>query len=307
MKDTLSAVPDLTVVIPVYNEAEALQNFLPELIEISEKNGWWLIFVDDGSTDGSSEILVSLKDCYFVNVIKHKVNRGYGRALKSGIMSAATEYVVTMDGDGQHSVSDIEKTFKFALEKDADLVVGDRGRSKDASVYREFGKWIIKLFTRILMPLPVRDLNSGFKLYRTELVKKYIPLCPNTMAFSDVVTLAFINQRNLVMEHPISIQKRRSGKSTIGFHTAFDTIMEIINLVLLFNPLRIFLPVSAACILFGLGWGIPIILMGRGVSVGAMLAIVTGILFFILGLIASQISAFRISILEDYKRANEIK
>jgi glycosyltransferase involved in cell wall biosynthesis len=296
---------DLTVVIPIYNEAGALKTFIPELLKISEINDWNLIFVDDGSTDGSSEMLADLEDCIFVKVIKHKVNRGYGRALKSGIMGATTEYVVTIDGDGQHSVSDIESTFNYALENDADLVVGNRGRSKDASSYREFGKWFIRLFTRILMPLPVRDLNSGFKLYRTELVKKYIPLCPNTMAFSDVVTLTFINQGNLVMEHPISIQKRKSGKSTIGFHTAFDTIMEIINLVLLFNPLRIFLPLSAACILIGMGWGIPFVLMGRGVSVGAMLAIVTGILFFILGLIASQISAFRISMLDDFRRADE--
>ena len=149
------------------------------------------------------------------------------------------------------------------------------------------------------MPLPIHDLNSGFKLYRTELIHRYASLCPNTMAFSDVATLTFIHQRNYVLEFPITVGERKTGKSTIGLHTAFDTAIEIVNIILLFNPLRVFLPLSITCILLGLIWGIPIIILGRGVSVGAMLAIVTGLLFFVLGLIASQLSAIRRIIIED--------
>jgi hypothetical protein len=113
------------------------------------------------------------------------------------------------------------------------------------------------------------------------------------MAFSDVITLVFLNERNLVLEHPIHILPRRAGQSTISTMTAFETVMQVLNIALMFNPMRAFLPVSALCILAGLGWGIPIILLGRGVSVGAMLAIVTGLLFFVLGLLASQLSAIR--------------
>lgn len=293
--------PSLTVLVPIYNEADALHNFLPKLVETSRVKGWYIIFVDDGSTDGSPQLLAAFEAYSFVKVIKHKVNRGYGGALKSGILSTTTMYVVTIDGDGQHNVSDIEAVLTFAIDRDADLVVGNRGRWKNARPFREFGKGLIKLFTRILMPLPIHDLNSGFKLYRTELAQKYISLCPNSMAFSDVITLTFIHQRNLVLEYPISVRERQSGKSTIGLHTAFDTVIEIINLVLLFDPLRVFLPLSIACILFGLGWGTPIVLLGHGVSVGAMLAIVTGLLLFILGLIASQLSAIRKSMIENLK------
>jgi hypothetical protein len=77
-------------------------------------------------------------------------------------------------------------------------------------------------------------------------------------------------------------------------HTAFETVIEILGLVMLINPLRIFLPLSIICILVGLLWGIPIILAGRGVSVGSMLAIVLGTLFFFLGLIASQLASIRL-------------
>lgn len=289
---------NLTIVVPVYNEAGTLPLFLPELIAECKAKGWKAVLVNDGSTDGSAQFLSTYQRVPFVKIIHHKVNRGYGGALKSGILNSETSHVVTIDGDGQHSLADIETVFHFSLEKDADLVVGSRGIGKNANLFREFGKWLIRTFTRLLMPLPVHDLNSGFKLYRTELAKKYLPLCPNSMAFSDVITLAFISQRDLVLEHPITIRQRQTGKSKIGLQTAFETVIEIINISLLFNPLRVFMPISILCILVGFGWGVPIILLGRGVSVGAMLAIVLGALFFAIGLIASQLSAMRIEAME---------
>jgi len=294
----MSNKTDLTIVVPVYNEAGTLPLFLPELIATCKDKGWKAVLVNDGSTDGSAQFLSAYQQVPFVKVIHHKLNRGYGGALKSGILNSETSHVVTIDGDGQHSLADIETVFLFSLEHDADLVVGSRGIGKKANLFREFGKWLIRTFTRLLMPLPVHDLNSGFKLYRTELAKKYLPLCPNSMAFSDVITLAFINQRNLVLEHPITIHERQTGKSKIGLQTAVETIIEIINIALLFNPLRVFLPMAILCILVGFGWGVPIILLGRGVSVGAMLAIVLGALFFAIGLIASQLSAMRIEAMD---------
>jgi hypothetical protein len=149
--------------------------------------------------------------------------------------------------------------------------------------------------------LSVTDLNSGLKLYRADLAKKYITVCPDSMAFSDVITLVFISERHLVLEHPIRIFPRKKGRSTINSFTALETVMQILNITLMFNPLRIFLPVSFLLILAGFAWGTPIILLGRGVSVGAMLAIVTGLLFFILGLVASQLSALRMERLRDFR------
>ena len=147
------------------------------------------------------------------------------------------------------------------------------------------------------MPLPINDLNSGFKLYRTEPAQRYSVICPNSMAFSDVITLTFISQKDLVLEYPITILERKKGKSTIRLSTSLDTVNEIINITLMFNPLRVFLPISFTCILVGIGWGIPFVMLGHGVSVGSMLAIVIGLLFFALGLIASQLAAIRMSLL----------
>lgn len=297
----------LTVVIPVYNEADNLPTFVPSVIEFCRTQNWKVVFVNDGSHDDTKRILDDLDSLDHVLVVHHKVNRGYGGALKTGIQHVSTPFLVTMDGDGQHSLDDVKSIFQFAIENDADMVVGKRKGLHTSTVYRTLGKFLIRSFTKILMPLPITDLNSGFKLYRTEPAKRYITVCPDTMAFSDVITLVFLNERNLVLEYPIHVSQRRGGQSTITTFTAFETVMQVLNITLMFNPLRVFLPISMFCILAGLGWGIPIVLLGRGVSVGAMLAIVTGLLFFMLGLLASQLSAIRMERLRDEKTASNAR
>jgi len=157
------------------------------------------------------------------------------------------------------------------------------------------------------MPLPITDLNSGFKFYRTEFAKRYMTVCPDSMAFSDVITLVFLSEHNLVLEHPIQVLPRKTGQSMISTFTAFETMIQVLNIALMFNPLKLFLPISALCILAGFVWGIPIVLLGRGVSVGAMLAIVSGLLFFVLGLIASQLSAIRMERLRDLSRMDPLR
>jgi len=295
----MSVKPSLSVVIPVYNEQEALEQFLPELAATCARQGWRLILVDDGSTDGSRQILDRYRRNRSVEIIHHKLNRGYGGALKSGIAHARSTYVVTMDGDGQHEISDVARIQRFAVEHDADLVVGRRSGDFKVSWFRELGKWIIRSFARILMPLPIHDQNSGFKLYRTGLARKYLRICPDSMAFSDVITLSFISQRHLVLEMPVTVYQRKTGRSTIRLRTALDTMAEILGLALMFNPLRIFVPLSILCVVAGLGWGLPILLAGRGVSVASMLAILSGALVFVIGLVASQLSALRLQMLVD--------
>jgi glycosyltransferase involved in cell wall biosynthesis len=289
----------LTVVIPVYNEGKILPSFAPSLIEFCRARSWVIVFVNDGSHDNTKQILSDYSSCKGVRVIQHKVNRGYGGALKSGISQVTTPFLVTMDGDGQHHPEDAEKILQFAVENDADMVVGKRDERRGSNAYRTLGKLLIRSFTKVLMPLPITDLNSGFKFYRTELAKRYMTVCPDSMAFSDVITLVFLSEHHLVLEYPIHISPRKVGQSTINTFTAFETVIQVLNIALMFNPLKIFLPLSSLCILAGLGWGIPIVLLGRGVSVGAMLAIVTGLLFFVLGLIASQLSAIRMERLRD--------
>lgn len=305
--DSISENPLLTVVVPLYNEEQALASFASCLIDLCRTRGWMAVFVNDGSCDQTGQILDHLSDSQEVHVVHHKVNRGYGGALKTGISHVTTPFLVTMDGDGQHSPHDVERILQFAIESDADMVVGKRDGRSASGAYRTFGKFIIRSFTKILMPLPIEDLNSGFKFYRTDLAKRYMTVCPDSMAFSEVITLVFLSEHNLVLEHPIQVSPRKTGQSMINTFTAFESLIQVLNIALMFNPLKVFLPISALCILAGFGWGIPFVLLGRGVSVGAMLAIVSGLLFFVLGLIASQLSAIRMERLRDLPRIDHLR
>ena len=291
---------DLTVIVPVYNEEKVLSAVAKHIIDYCSAKNWNVIFINDGSTDATGNLLKDIVSHPSVKVYNHKVNRGYGGAIKTGIRNATTTFIVTIDADGQHNLEDIDKLLQLAVRKDSDLVVGNRGIAGDINLYRATGKRIIRLFTRMLMPLPIEDLNSGFKMYRTELAKKYIRICPDTMAFSDIITLIFIKQHHLVLECDIAVHPRAGGRSTINTYTAIDTVMEILNIAILFNPLKFFLPISFFCIALGIIWGaIILLIVGRGVSVGSMLAIVTGVIFFVLGLLANQISALRMEQVQD--------
>jgi len=284
--------PDLTIVIPCYNEEESLPVFLTELLPFCENKHYNIIIINDGSTDNSLSLLLGISNNN-VTILNNKVNKGYGAAIKSGIEKCKTEYMITIDADGQHYFEDIDKLFSEIIASNSDMIVGSRKGQFSNNIYRDFGKWIIRRIAKFLMPIKIHDLNSGMKIYKTELAKKYLSLYPDSMAFSDIIGLVFINKKLLVNEIPISIKKRKSGSSTINTKTAFQTVLEILNIIILFNPLKIFLPVSIMFVFFGLIWGFYIFSLGRGISVGSSLLIISGLLIFLLGLVAEQMSQIR--------------
>ncbi len=286
---------DLTIVIPAYNEEQALRSFLPELINYCRTKGCKLIIVNDGSRDNTRELLTQHGDPAFFTPIHHKVNRGYGGAIKTGINATETPFVITIDADGQHRLEDVTALYEVLCRNDADMVVGSRKKHKE-SLYRKTGKFLIRFIANRLMPIHVHDLNSGMKIYRTSLVRQYMQLCPDNMALSDIITLVFINQRHLILEHPITVDPRTTGESTISFKTAFDTVLEILHIVIMFNPMRVFLPPALFFFMFSALWGTPILLRGEGVSVGTELLFVTGLICFFLGLIAEQLALIRKSL-----------
>jgi len=283
----------LTLVMPAFNEETALTSELPKVLDFCHKQNWQLIVVNDGSKDNTQQVLTRYEHDQCFTVIHHKVNRGYGRALKTGILSVQTQYLATIDADGQHRLDDVNKLFSALQNFDADMVVGARQNQLSANWYRGLGKLIIRTVARILVPNTLSDLNSGMKLYRTDLAKQYLILCPDSMAFSDIISLVFINLRHLVIEHPIVVDKRLAGRSTINTRTAITTVVEILNLLMLFNPLRLLFPISLIISFMGIAWSIPIFMKGKGLSVAALLFLLCGIIIFFFGLIAEQLSLIR--------------
>jgi glycosyltransferase involved in cell wall biosynthesis len=256
--------------------------------------------VNDGSSDRSVDILKNLQKAHGFSILNHKVNKGYGGAIKTGIKAVETEYLVTIDADGQHQPQNVVSMYDKMIAEDGDLLIGARMNESNLTA-RNIGKWMIRVLSRILLPNRIMDLNSGLKMYRTDLAKRYIKICPDSMAFSDIMALTFIAEKCKVLEIPIQIKPRVGGKSKINLRSAIDTVVEIINIVVFFNPLRLFLPLALIFLLAGLAWGLPIVLAGRGVSTGALLAFTISGIVLLLGLIAEQLSQIRRMLADDRK------
>lgn len=283
----------LTVVVPAFNERKSLEANLDGWLEICAQHGWNLVVVDDGSTDGTEQVLrVHARDPRFL-ALRHRTNRGYGTALKTGLLRVTTSLAVTVDADGQHRLEDIALLVEAMRSTRADMVVGARLINDTSGAYRRLGKSILRLIARLLFRTRIRDLNSGFKLYKTALVQRLLPWCPGSMAFSDIITLLHLDLDMHVVEIPIRTQPRQGGRSTINTMTAVDTLVEIVNVVMALRPLKLLIPVAIMLVALGGGWAIPFLLAGKGMSGAAMLIILTGLLTALLGLLAEQMAASR--------------
>ncbi|MBU3714434.1 MAG: glycosyltransferase family 2 protein, partial [Ferruginibacter sp.] len=288
----------LTNVMPAFNEEASLNAVISDLKLFAMQNGFKIIIVNDASIDNTKNIIDSNADTQTVKAIHHKLNKGYGGAIKTGILHANTDYVVTIDADGQHRKEDILKVYEAMKSFDADMVVGGRDNQKSSSRIRGFGKAIIRLFVRLMIKVPVKDINSGMKMYKTDIAKKMIRLAPNGMAFSDVITIGFVYFGYYVEEIPIKVNRRIAGKSTVNYYTAIETIREILFIAIIFVPYRFFTFLSLFVMLITFSWAVPFLILGKGVTNAAAIGFFLCIILWSLGIIAQLISGIRKDLLE---------
>jgi len=280
----------VTVVIPAHNEEGAIGDVLTRLRAALPASVVEIIVVDDGSTDHTAEIA----EAAGVTVLRHPNNRGYGASLKTAIRRATGDYVLTMDADGQHRLEDVAKLCASIAGADApDCVIGHRTQLLHSRLWRMPGKWLLTRMARVLTQTEIRDLNSGLRIMRREVLLKYMHLCPQGFSFSTTITFALASRGYQIEFVPIQVEPR-IGRSTVTMKTGFQTILLVLRLASLFNPLRVFLPLALFCIVFGIGWTIPYMVDGEGVTVASMLSILTGVLLFALGLICDQVAQLRL-------------
>jgi len=284
----------LTIIIPCFNEEEGIARTIETLIPVAQLNDWTILLVNDGSTDGTKAIVDKLEG---VLVINHKHNKGYGASLKTGIQAATTEYIAFYDADGQHQPGDLVKMNLIANEYD--MVVGARGKSSHQDWQRKPGKWVLSRFANFLTGQTIPDLNSGLRIIKRDIILNLLHLFPNGFSFSTTSTMAFMNMGYSVEYLPIQV-KKRVGKSTVKqLKHGSSTLLLILRLMVLFNPLRVFLPVSFFLIGLGtvyqIGFGIYTYVQKGKIVIfqGSMLLLVTGLLIFFFGLMTDQISEVR--------------
>jgi glycosyltransferase involved in cell wall biosynthesis len=283
----LSTQKRLTIVIPAFNERGPIEQVLKHVQTICSDVVQEIVVVDDGSSDETACVAQAAG----ARVIRHKQNMGYGAALKTGIRNAQTDFVLTMDSDGQHRAEDVLRLWELVDAND--MVVGQRTDLIHSPLWRMPGKWLLGLVANHLTRRHIPDLNSGLRVIRREAALRYLHLCPPGFSFSTTITMALLSRGYNVTYVPIQVE-RRVGQSTVSITTGLDTFILILRIAALFNPLRIFVPLSVLTGTAGILWGIPYALAGRGVSMGSMLAIVTATLLFGLGLLCDQISQLRL-------------
>jgi glycosyltransferase involved in cell wall biosynthesis len=275
----------VSVVIPALDEAATIGGLVAEMRrcgpEITE-----VIVVDDGSSDATA----AEAEAAGAVVLRHHERRGYGAALKTGIGAATGTHVLTMDGDGQHRAADVPALLAAAREHD--LVSGHRIRVLHTAAWRVPGKWLLRVLAGYLVRRRVPDLNCGFRVFRRDALLRHLRLCPDGYSFSTTTLLLMLHHGDRVAFVPVDVRPAASqGRVTV--RTGLDTLILIIRLVTLLDPLRVFLPLSFALVVAGLVWGAPYALAGRGVSVGALLLLLTGVLLFGVGLVSDQIAQLR--------------
>jgi glycosyltransferase involved in cell wall biosynthesis len=281
----------VTIIIPAFNEGQSVGQVVTDVKAACGQTIHEIIVIDDGSTDDTASAVTAAGG----RVIRHSHNRGYGASLKTGLRAADSEFVLLMDADGQHRIEDVLKL--LSLIDQQDMIIGQRMGLVHSKLWRMPGKWLLTFLANYLTRQSIPDLNSGLRIIRRELALKYIHLCPNGFSFSTTITMTFLYRGYSTMYTPIEVRKR-IGKSTVSAKTGFQTIILILRLASLFDPLRVFIPLSIFTAAIGVLWGIPYALIGKGISIGSMLAIMTSVLLFGLGLICDQISQLRLTLFE---------
>ena len=277
----------VSIVIPALNEAAAIGPVIEQLRARFPESE--LIVIDDGSKDATAQIAEKAG----ARVIRHPRNRGYGAALRTGTTQATRDYVLFCDSDGQHSADDVGRIMEAG--DDCDMVVGARTQVSHVPMSRRPGKFILAKFADYLAGEKIPDLNSGLRMIRREILIKYLHLMPHGFSFSTTSTFAFLKTNRHIKWVPITVAER-VGKSTVRqWKHGPQTLMLMVRLIVLFEPLRVFLSVAAALLCLTLvSLCIDVfIAQGKGIGDTTVLLSIAMIVVFLFGLVCDQVSALR--------------
>jgi glycosyltransferase involved in cell wall biosynthesis len=235
----------VSIVVPLFNEEGSAREATDRILDVMQgmECPSELIIVDDGSTDSSAQQLNGLRKR--LKLISHKVNRGYGAALKTGIQKARYPLVAIMDADGELPVEELPKLISGM--KGADMVVGARtGAQVYVPLIRRPAKWLLNKLANYLSDTHIPDLNSGFRVFQKNIVQRYFHILPNRFSFTSTITLAMIADGFTVHFESVNCQRRAAGKSKVRPSDAVGFLILIMRTVTYFNPLRTFVPVFLA-------------------------------------------------------------
>jgi glycosyltransferase involved in cell wall biosynthesis len=277
---------DFSIVIPAKNEEEGLAKFLPSLRKIYPEIE--VIVVNDGSTDNS----VHVCEEHGVRVISHPYSKGNGSAIKTGARAARGEYIVFMDGDGQHDPADIERLL-YRVKEGYDLVVGARsGLSSQASIARWSANGFYNKLAGWMVNREIPDLTSGFRCVNRRKFLDFLYLLPNGFSYPTTSTMAFFRAGYSVGFVPIEVAPRVGSSHINILRDGVRFFLIIFKIGTLYSPLKVYFPV--AVLMSGLGmtnYLFSTLSSGswRFTNMSTLLFL-SGVIVFLMGLLSEQLT-----------------
>ena len=174
----------ITIIIPVFNEQECLNNTIQQMEELSKSSDFEfdITTVNDGSTDRSNEILEGISNPS-IKIIHHDINRGYGAALKTGIAESSAPYVCITDADGTYPNLELKRMACY-IKDDYSMIVGARtGVVVKIPLLRRLPKWILNKLVNYLTGMKIPDINSGLRIMKKEDVEHFLKILPDGFSF----------------------------------------------------------------------------------------------------------------------------
>ena len=221
---------DLTIIVPLFNEAESLPELVRWINRTLDGRGWEyeIIMVDDGSTDGSWKVVRELAEADGrIHGIRFRRNYGKSAALYHGFKAAGGNVVVTMDADLQDSPEEIPEMYRMVTEDGWDVVSGWKQHRQDNKLTKNLPSKLYNATARWITGIHLHDMNCGLKAYRNEVVKnievygemhRYIPYLAKNAGFERIT------------EKPVHHQKRKYGKSKFGLERFVNGFLDLLSL-----------------------------------------------------------------------------
>ncbi len=285
---------DLTVVIPAFNERQGIGQTIVQVKAAlaGEPYASEILVVDDGSTDGTAQEA----ETYGVRVLRLPANGGYGAALKAGIAASASEHIAIIDADGTYPAEVLPELMSHMHQ--ADMVVGARpGNHRHISLLRRPAKWFLNRLAGFLAGQKIPDVNSGMRIMRRSVLRRFLPILPSGFSFTTTITLAMLCTQQRVVYRPIDYRPRLGSSKLRPTHfTAF--LVLVLRTVVLFNPLKVFMPLGTLLFLLGIGKLIHDLFI-MNLSETAVLCLLTGVIIWALGLLADMIARLHLYRPED--------
>jgi len=237
-----------SIVIPAYNEEGGIGSVIAQVLRLGTAAQFEVIVIDDHSSDGTAGEVRN----YPVRLLTNVQNFGYGYSLKRGIRAASHEHIIILDGDGSYPVSAIP-TLLEEYEKGFDMVVGIRqGNFYRGSRVKRVGRFAFRVLSEFATGRRIPDINSGMRIFRKDLALAFFHTLSSGFSFTTTITLAFMLNAYSVRYIPIEYHKRKGTSKVRYLRDTLRASQIIVESIVFYNPLKIFLLCSIGVFLVGL-------------------------------------------------------